>query len=380
MVTSTALASAEPIKRGDWCTLYMSTVVDYLSKPQAQWKDELKLMQGTGFSGDATFTAQTSTSMRAVISLPAAMPGTRVLQYVPKGGEMHAATMCEYKRVGKSWNTLEVVAREAFLSRPGQGDRGVQKRSFDQKHSDMRVFAVFMHSDMNAKAMLSVEAKAVEAKPIPALDASKPIPLVPYTKGSHIPANAVVELLQPTDKSERGPFAAWDNGKFMGIVPLYVVGGTKSAVLVQEKALRAYIAMIGAASKAGVSLTINSGFRDYPMQSYLYDCYVNNGKAGHKDCNHGNQAAEAGKSNHQSGEALDLEVGMGKGNASTKVSTWTPTYRWLVKNGRTFGFKRTVEGECWHWEYRPESAMQDGTYGSFAALSAEESKVLVAAK
>ena len=53
----------------------------------------------------------------------------------------------------------------------------------------------------------------------------------------------------------------------------------------------------------------------------------------------GNRAARPGHSNHQSGRALDIAVSSPGALA------------WLSHNGSRFGFKRTVRGEPWHWEY-----------------------------
>lgn len=174
--------------------------------------------------------------------------------------------------------------------------------------------------------------------------------------------NAVVGVLPPGDSSQTGPWAAWDNGRYIGQITLIVVGATTSSglALVAEKTLTAYIKMQEAAAAAGHTLTINSGFRSYPEQKALYDAY----KAGK-----GNLAAAPGKSNHQSGEAIDMPMAMGKGNpSSTNISTWSAVYRWMVKNARTYGFMRTVESEAWHWEYRPTEATNHDTFGNWTAL------------
>jgi LAS superfamily LD-carboxypeptidase LdcB len=54
----------------------------------------------------------------------------------------------------------------------------------------------------------------------------------------------------------------------------------------------------------------------------------------------GNKAARPGKSNHQSGRALDIAVISVPGALA-----------WLESNAAGFGFKRTVASEPWHWEY-----------------------------
>lgn len=95
----------------------------------------------------------------------------------------------------------------------------------------------------------------------------------------------------------------------------------------------AFYVMQQAAAKQGVSIKIVSGFRTMAEQQYLYNCYLN------KNCNNGNLAAKPGYSNHQSGHALDL-------NTSSSA-----VLNWLNANGASFGFKRTVPSEAWHWEW-----------------------------
>ncbi|MEW5849930.1 MAG: FG-GAP-like repeat-containing protein [Myxococcota bacterium] len=95
----------------------------------------------------------------------------------------------------------------------------------------------------------------------------------------------------------------------------------------------AYYVMQQAAAEDGVAIRIVSGFRTHAEQAYLRACYEN------CNCNSCNLAARPGYSNHQSGHALDL-------------NTREPeVYSWLVNNAARFGFKRTVEGEPWHWEW-----------------------------
>lgn len=95
---------------------------------------------------------------------------------------------------------------------------------------------------------------------------------------------------------------------------------------------RAFLRMRDAAAEAGVTLFIRSGFRSHEQQAWLYRAW----KEGW-----GNRAARPGWSNHQHGRALDLYL------------REPGTLAWLDANARRFGFRRTVRGEPWHWEYRP---------------------------
>lgn len=95
---------------------------------------------------------------------------------------------------------------------------------------------------------------------------------------------------------------------------------------------RAFRAMQDAAAGAGLELNVWSGFRTHERQIELYAAW----RAGY-----GNPAAKPGFSNHQSGRALDLVV------RSEQLATW------LAANAKRFGFRRTVIGEPWHWEFVP---------------------------
>lgn len=92
----------------------------------------------------------------------------------------------------------------------------------------------------------------------------------------------------------------------------------------------AFTRMRDAAQRDRVRLRIASGFRTMAHQEALYRAYRRG---------RGNLAAVPGRSNHQSGHALDL-------------NTSTPgVLRWLERNARRFGFRRTVPTEPWHWEW-----------------------------
>ena len=89
-----------------------------------------------------------------------------------------------------------------------------------------------------------------------------------------------------------------------------------------------------AAAAAGHDLQIESGFRTYEEQRALRAKYL---------AGTGNKAAEAGRSNHQNGIALDL---------NTKGFD-TAIYAWMKQHAPSYGYIRTVDKEHWHWEYHP---------------------------
>lgn len=99
---------------------------------------------------------------------------------------------------------------------------------------------------------------------------------------------------------------------------------------VELQTAQAFMDMRAAAAERGIDLWILSGFRTRQEQAVLYRAWRKG---------HGNKAARPGHSNHQSGRALDIAVGSPGALA------------WLTSNATRFGFKRTVRGEPWHWEY-----------------------------
>jgi hypothetical protein len=108
---------------------------------------------------------------------------------------------------------------------------------------------------------------------------------------------------------------------------IVTVGGEPTAVATAH----AFLRWQAAADRAGVSLAIRSGFRTMDEQRYLYNCYQTG------RCNNGNLAARPGYSNHQKGEALDLT---------------TTNWSWVARTASQYGFRATVPGERWHYEYR----------------------------
>ena len=135
------------------------------------------------------------------------------------------------------------------------------------------------------------------------------------------------DALSSSDCSESSD-TGYTSGKAFAIT-VVTVDGKK----VEKDTANAYYVMAKAAAAAGVNLKIVSGFRTMAEQQYLYNCYVN------CSCNNCNLAAKPGYSNHQSGHALDLNT------SASGVLTW------LNNHGATYGFKRTVPSETWHWEW-----------------------------
>ncbi|MBV9956972.1 MAG: M15 family metallopeptidase [Acidobacteria bacterium] len=136
-----------------------------------------------------------------------------------------------------------------------------------------------------------------------------------------------------------GPNAAWDDGKFIGQKDLVnIVGNQDQTEQVTADSLDHYLALAAAAKADGIVLSIESGFRTYDQQKFLFD---------HQHDPGFNTAAAPGTSNHQHGQAFDLNSGGFSGD---------PIYDWLKENAPALGFIRTVSKEHWHWEFRPNEA------------------------
>ncbi|MBT9501368.1 MAG: M15 family metallopeptidase [Burkholderiaceae bacterium] len=163
--------------------------------------------------------------------------------------------------------------------------------------------------------------------------------------------NETIGLVQPEPGAGRfGPNAAWSNGEYLGQLELVAV--VDSRLDIERLALNtigAYAALVAAAARNGIQVTLNSGFRSYPEQKHLHEGFVR-GLPGF------NTAAKPGFSKHQNGIAFDLSVAGGDGN---------PTYEWLKRHATTFGFVRTVSREPWHWEFdepKAQVALAAGTF------------------
>ena len=113
---------------------------------------------------------------------------------------------------------------------------------------------------------------------------------------------------------------------------------------------QAYDQLKAAAAKAGYSLYISSGFRDYYTQDAIYNRYVaNDGKA-----NADRYSARPGYSEHQTGLAIDL-------NGVSDYFGETETGKWVAAHCHEYGFilrypkgKEAQTGymyEPWHIRY-----------------------------
>jgi len=163
------------------------------------------------------------------------------------------------------------------------------------------------------------------APPRPVLARTTPPSAAPAPTSAPAPAPPRGRRVITSDDVPEGPAQGYVHGRATRITVTRLDGKP-----VEVHTAAAYRRMREAAQRDGVALRIASGFRTMEHQQALYRAYRQG---------RGNLAAVPGHSNHQSGHALDL-------------NTSTPgVFRWLTRNGRRFGFRRTVPTEPWHWEW-----------------------------
>ena len=168
-----------------------------------------------------------------------------------------------------------------------------------------------------------------------------------WTKAGNLIEGWSDVFVSPAWSDEKGPNACWERGKFIGGKILVDIVGTGTQMeQVTLDSLDAYLRLKNEAAKKNLVISINSGFRTFQSQQELFAVFQNGG----------NLAAQPGKSNHQHGQAFDLNTGGFDGS---------PIYDWLKKNGPRLGFIRTVNKEHWHWEFRPEDAKRLAAQGKF---------------
>ncbi len=160
-----------------------------------------------------------------------------------------------------------------------------------------------------------------------------------------------------TDK--KGPNACWRRGEYIGpklLVNIVGFGGEMEQITVDS--LDAYMKLKDAADQENIQLSINSAFRTFQRQADLRRLF---------ETGQGNLAARPGASNHQHGQAFDLNTRHNVFDGSDKI------YEWLKRNAPSHGFVRTVSNESWHWEYRPEEAKELAAAGKFRVNGVDDS-------
>jgi D-alanyl-D-alanine carboxypeptidase-like protein len=158
--------------------------------------------------------------------------------------------------------------------------------------------------------------------------------------------------------NQKGPNACWRLGKYLGPKLLVnIVGFGAEMEQITLDSLAPYLKLKDAAEEENISISINSAFRTYQRQAALRKLF---------EKGQGNLAAPAGHSNHQHGQAFDLNTRHNVFDGTDKV------YEWLKANAPKHGFVRTVSNESWHWEYRPTDAAELAAAGKFKMDGVED--------
>ncbi|HVE56526.1 MAG TPA: M15 family metallopeptidase [Pyrinomonadaceae bacterium] len=169
-----------------------------------------------------------------------------------------------------------------------------------------------------------------------------------WTSAGNLTEGCSTCFASPEWLDQKGANACWQKGTYIGTkILVNIVGNGGEMEQITLESVAPYFALRDAAAEVNLQLAIESGFRTYRHQEKLYNLYLK-GK--------GNLAAKPGRSNHQHGQAFDL---------NTLGFDGTAMYDWLKKNAPKFGFLRTVNKEHWHWEYLPTQAAQAVKNGTF---------------
>jgi D-alanyl-D-alanine carboxypeptidase len=158
---------------------------------------------------------------------------------------------------------------------------------------------------------------------------------------------------------EKGANACWRRGEYLGAKLLVnIVGFGAEMEQITLDSLDPYLKLKDAAEEENIQLSINSAFRTFQRQAELRRLF---------EGGRGNLAAKPGHSNHQHGQAFDLNTRHNVFDGTDKI------YEWLKLNGPKHGFVRTVSNESWHWEYRPGDAATLLAAGGFKLDGVEDS-------
>jgi D-alanyl-D-alanine carboxypeptidase len=138
-------------------------------------------------------------------------------------------------------------------------------------------------------------------------------------------------------------------------VPLRL-GSKSTEMSMQREAAHALEAMFTAASKNGVQLNLQSGYRSYTEQVGLYNYYVKTQGQTAAD----EQSARAGYSEHQTGLTADIGTISGQCEVQQCFANTTEG-EWVAANSYKYGFiirypqgKQAITGyeyEPWHLRY-----------------------------
>jgi zinc D-Ala-D-Ala carboxypeptidase len=119
-----------------------------------------------------------------------------------------------------------------------------------------------------------------------------------------------------------------------GYVMRRMVVRVSDGMYLSPGAAEAWVVLKRDAAKQGVLIRESSALRTRDQQAVLYAKWV---------AGQGPRAAVPGKSKHEDGVAVDVQL--------TGQKRESPEYLWLRENAEGYGFKNTVSDEPWHWEF-----------------------------
>lgn len=175
-----------------------------------------------------------------------------------------------------------------------------------------------------------------------------------------------------------GTYTAYDKGiKSPNPLTLMYVDGNP----VNSRMYNDLINIKNAALEAGITLLVNSGYRD-AFNDIEYDgqqlaesqltLRKQNVKPEYTDKNVADSSlsplseyfspatAAPGYSKHNNGKAVDFNTGSRTGNIVSPLND--DLYSWLIRNSWKYGFVRTVSTEEWHFEWIGITAAKSGPY------------------
>jgi len=179
-----------------------------------------------------------------------------------------------------------------------------------------------------------------------------------WTKASNLKDGCADFYFSNEWTSQKGLNACWRRGEYLGPKLLVnIVGFGAEMEQITLDSLDPYLKLKNAAEEDNIQLSINSAFRTFQRQAELRRLF---------EAGHGNLAAKPGHSNHQHGQAFDLNTRHNVFDGTDKI------YEWLKANAPKHGFVRTVPNESWHWELRPAEAELLAAAGKFKVDGVED--------
>jgi len=136
---------------------------------------------------------------------------------------------------------------------------------------------------------------------------------------------------------------------------LVTVRGVNGTVQLHRLAAQAWAALVDAARAAGLRAPLLlpvSGYRSSARQARLYQsalCRYKTPEVARR------WVAPPGSSAHQSGRAIDFNLGGRNASSNVAALRRTPAYLWLASHAEAFGFY-PYQAEPWHWEYNPPAS------------------------